>query len=159
VIYSKTCEAAIRALIYFADHPDAAAVSVKDVTRETGVSPSYVAKIFQCLAKGRILSSARGSTGGYALQVPPSRLTLLRIIEAVDDPSTSAFTNCIMGLAKCNDKNPCPLHPIWAKAKERIRERLAVCTVADVARLGDKFRPGKQRRSFLSKQMREIFSV
>jgi DNA-binding IscR family transcriptional regulator len=49
MIYSKTCEAAIRALIYFADHPAAAAVSVKDVARETGVSPSYVAKIFQCL--------------------------------------------------------------------------------------------------------------
>lgn len=159
MIYSKTCEFAIRALVYFADHPEKSAASVKDVGRESGVSPSYVAKIFQCLVKSRILSSKRGPFGGYAPLIPMSQLTLLRIVHALDDLKKSPFSNCVMGFDRCNDKNPCPLHPVWVKAKTRMLERLNVCTIADVAALGDKFRRGRQRRHILSKQMREIFSV
>jgi Rrf2 family iron-sulfur cluster assembly transcriptional regulator len=159
VIYSKTCEYAIRALIYFADHPEISEASVKEVGRETGVSASYVGKIFQCLVKSRILASKRGPSGGYSLLVPVTELTLLRIMRALDDPEKSPFVNCVMGLDKCKDANPCPMHPVWVKAKEKMIERLEVCTIANVAALGDKFRMGRQRRHVLSKQMREIFSV
>ena len=159
MIYSRTCEYAIRALIYFADHPQAPSASVKEVSGESGVPQSYVAKIFQCLAQSGILRSQRGPTGGYSLTTPVSKLSLLRIVQALDDPKRSAFSNCVMGLEKCNDKNPCPLHHIWSRAKEEMLDKLAAATLSDVAELGDKFRWGKQRRSMLSKRMREIFSV
>jgi Rrf2 family protein len=123
------------------------------------VPQAYVAKIFQCLVRSRILCSRRGPAGGYSLAMPLSKLTLLKIIQALDDLSKSSFSNCIMGLNKCNDKNPCPLHPIWAKAKEKILEELGHSTILDVAALGNKFRLGKQRRFTLSKRMRNIFSL
>lgn len=159
MIYSKTCEFAIRALIYFADHPEKPVASIKDVARESGVSSSYVAKIFQCLVKSRVLVSKRGIFGGFSLVTPAGKLTLLEVIRALDDLKQSPFSNCIMGFEKCNDQEPCPLHPVWAKAKEQMMRRLSDCTIADVADLGGKFRRGKQRKYHLSKQMREIFSV
>jgi Rrf2 family protein len=159
MIYSKTCEVAIRALTYYAKHQDAKAVSVKDVGREAGVSPTYVAKIFQCLVKSGILASVRGPAGGFVLLVPPSRLTLLQIVTALDDPQKSPFTNCVMGFNKCDDKTPCPLHPVWSKAKERMREQLHTCTLAEIAGLKNRFRLGRQKKHVLSKQMREVFSL
>ncbi len=159
MIYSKTCEHAIRALIYYADHPEISMAAVKDVGLETGVSVTYVAKIFQCLEKSRILSSKRGPGGGYSMLIPISKLTLLKVVQSLDDLKKSSFSNCVMGLDKCNDKNPCPLHPVWAQAKEKMLARLNSCTIADVAALGDKFRMGRHRRHKLSKRMREIFTV
>ena len=159
MIYSKTCEYAIRSLIYFADHPEKDSATVKTVSRETKVPQAYVAKIFQCLARRRILSSRRGPNGGYALLIAPAKLSLIKIIHALDDLSQSSFSRCVMGLQKCNDRNPCPLHPIWVKAKEEMLERLGSSTISDVAVLGDKFKIGRQRRFLLSKHMRNIFSV
>lgn len=86
-------------------------------------------------------------------------LSLLKIVHALDDLARSSFSNCIMGFDKCNNKNPCPLHPIWTKAKEKMLEELAALTIEDVAGLGDKFRWGKQRRFALSKRMRDIFGI
>lgn len=159
MIYSKTCEYAIRALIHFAGHPDTKLATVKDVSRDSGVPSAYVAKIFQCLVKSRILSSQRGSTGGYSLLIPATQLTLLKVVQSLDDLSKSPFSNCVMGFDKCNDQNPCPLHPIWAKAKDRMLEKLQSSTIADMAVLGDRFRYGKQRRTVLSQRMRDIFSI
>ncbi len=159
MIYSRTCEYAIRALIYFADHPDQSSATVKEVSHESGIPQSYVAKIFQCLARSGVLKSQRGPKGGYSLLVPVSKLSLLKIVHSLDDLTNSPFSNCVMGLEKCNDKNPCPLHPIWSKAKEAMLDKLAASTLSDVAALGDKFRWGKQRRVTLSKRMREIFTI
>jgi len=159
MIYSKTCEYAIRSLIYFVFHPDRKIATVAEVSKESGVSPTYVAKIFQCLAQSRILKSRRGPAGGYSLSVPASELTILRIVKVLDDLSRSSFSNCIMGFDKCNEKKPCLLHPIWMKAKDQILEKLAHSTLLDVAAVGDRFRTGRQRRFTLSKRMREIFSV
>ena len=159
MIYSKTCEYAIRALTYFADHPEKRSATVKEVSKESRVPSSYVAKIFQCLTQSRILNSRRGPAGGYSLALPVSELTLLKIVQALDDLSKSSFSNCVMGLNKCDDRNPCPLHPIWIKAKEEMLCELASATLLDIAALGDKFRWGKQRRFTLSKRMRNIFSA
>lgn len=51
MIDSRTCEYAMRALVYFADHPEEKSATVKDVSEESGLSISCVAKIFQCLAR------------------------------------------------------------------------------------------------------------
>ena len=159
MIYSKTCEYAIRALIYFAESPEKEYATVRDVSQASGVPQAYVAKIFQCLTHANILRSRRGASGGYFLAMPVGDLTLLRIIQSLDDLTKSPFSNCIMGFDKCNDRNPCPLHPVWAKAKEKMLERLADTSIADVAALGDRFRKGRQRRRVLSKRMREMFTV
>ena len=79
MIYSKTCEYAIRSLVYFSDHSEKKSATVKEVSKESRVPSSYVAKIFQCLVQSRVLNSQRGPAGGYSMAVPASELTLLKI--------------------------------------------------------------------------------
>ena len=159
MIYSKTCEYAIRSLSYFALHPETESASVREVSKGTGVPHAYVAKIFQCLVKSGILRSRRGPAGGFSLLVPPSKLSLIRVIQVIDDPATSPLTQCVMGLHDCNDKVPCPMHLIWSLAKEKMLHELLHSTIADVAGLTNEFTEGKTRRRKLSKKMRAVFSL
>lgn len=158
MIYSKTCEYAIRSLSYFVGRDKGTWVTVETISDETGVPGAYVAKIFQCLVQKNILESQRGARGGYSLRTDPSKLKLIDIIRALDDLERSLFSNCIMGLHQCNDRNPCPLHPIWMNAKERMLKKLSSCAVSNVADLVDKFESGRCDRITLSQSMRSVFA-
>lgn len=99
-----------------------------------------------------------GLRGGYSLRVEPSKLTLIKVIRALDDLEKSPFSNCIMGLHECNDRNPCPLHHIWMGAKEQMLKKLTKQTVSDIHGLVDKFECGRCERGVLSQGMRDMFS-
>lgn len=156
MIYSKTSQYAIRALCYLTTKNGGFA-TISEVGKATGIPPSYVAKVFQCLVRSGILKSQSGPGGGFSLGVDASKLTLLRIVQAVDEPSESPLKNCVMGQAECNDKNPCSLHPIWKKAREAMCRRLAMDSILDVARMKDRACWNKKKRVLLSKRMQSVF--
>ena len=157
MIYSKTCEYAIRALSYIAKKGPKSSVTSAKVSRHTHVPKAYVAKIFQCLVKAGILSSRRGPTGGFALVMAPSDLTVLKVIRAVEDSSRSFLSGCVMGFNQCENKTPCPLHFVWTKTKEAMIKNLLSCTVEEIAKVNGKFKTGKHSRYTLSKKMRKVF--
>lgn len=157
MIYSKTCEYAIRALSTIQSPKDKQGVSIGEVSRRSKVPQAYVAKIFQALAKSGILVSRRGPGGGFTLKIKPKELTVLRVMQALDDPAQSPFVRCVMGLQECNDRNPCPLHPIWSVAKEKMITCVSTCTVSELSGLTDKFPSGALRRKRLSRKMRHLF--
>lgn len=158
MLYSKTCEYAIRALSYFPVHPENKRATVQDISAHSGVPAPYVSKIFQCLVQNGIVESHRGARGGYSLKIPASKISLMRVIRAMDDLEKSPFTQCIMGLHQCNDREPCPLHSIWADTKEKMMKKLSDKTVADVAHLVDKYDPNPSRIA-LSESMRSVFGL
>ncbi len=119
MIYSKTCEYAIRALAYLAKNKRKSFSMIPEISRQTGVPKFYIAKIFQSLVKSSILTSQRGPAGGFSFKKNPDTLTLFEIIRAVDHISPLA-SDCVMGLDQCAAANACPLHFVWAKAKEEI---------------------------------------
>ena len=158
MLYSKTCEYALRSLSYFVDKGEGAKASAAVISRETGVPGAYVAKIFQCLTQKGVLASSRGVKGGYSLKSDSSKIKLLDIIRAMDDLEKSPLSNCIMGLHQCNDKNPCLLHHTWADAKELMLKQLSRNSIADIAGLVDKFETGRCDRISLSPGMRALFA-
>ncbi len=157
MIYSKTCQYAIRALNHLASLEDRRPVTIMEVNAKTGVPQAYLAKIFQCLSHSKIVGSRSGPKGGYFLRVDPNKLTLLRVIRALDDISESPLSNCVMGQAQCHDKNPCCLHDIWAKARKQIKARLAKETIVDVGKSRRRTYRNDRRKSGLSKQMQKVF--
>jgi len=45
---------------------------------------SYLAKVFQLLAKAGLVKSFRGAKGGYRLALPPESITLKHITQAIE---------------------------------------------------------------------------
>lgn len=159
MLYSKSCGYAIRTLAFLSSRPKGSVLTVGELGRMTGVSKAYVAKVCRCLVGCGILNSRPGPRGGYSLKANPSKLTLLKVVESVDDLSQSTFAGCAMGLDRCGDSNPCPFHGEWVKAKKKVTGVLSKKTIADIARLNGKFYSGKKGRYSLSKRMRTLFSV
>jgi Rrf2 family protein len=101
------------------------------------VPPAYLAKQLQALVRAGLLTATTGPRGGFRLAVPPARITLLQIIEAVDGASPFYKCNEIRqngrgGLQPDQCRTPCGLAVRMAAAEAAWRESLAGVTVADI---------------------------
>lgn len=132
MIYSKTCEYAIRALLFLASRPKGEYVLTHIVSKQTGVPQAYLAKIFRDLAHHKILLSKRGAVGGVTLAAPAEEISLQRIVEVIDDPEH--FQSCVMGLDQCSDRNACPLHHIWSASRKKITAEMRKCSLAAITK-------------------------
>jgi len=151
VIYSKTCEYAIRALVYLAGKEKGAFTMVSEISEETGVPGPYIAKIFQNLVKKEILKSLRGPSGGFAFKDNPEELSLKQVVMAIDD--FSQLDQCIMGLDSCSNDNPCPLHEVWSEAKEKINQHLERCRLTQLTKDVGKLKYRELNRARLNSEL------
>ncbi|MBI3315904.1 MAG: Rrf2 family transcriptional regulator, partial [Candidatus Omnitrophica bacterium] len=106
----------------------------------------------------KVLKSKTGPTGGFVLAVPPDKLSILRVVSAVDNFPGSQFSGCLMGFKECDDRKPCLLHDAWLAAKNQMHHLLADSTIADLALKSQRFGTGKRKRVTLSKSMRSLFT-
>ena len=131
MLYSKTCEYAIRALTCLASKPQGTFMTIKDIAREEGLPPYFLSKILQILARHKILDSAKGPTGGFKLARPNNEILLKEIVFSIE--GEDVYERCAVGFLECNDETPCPMHEIWTCVKEQILEYLKITSLAQLA--------------------------
>lgn len=131
MIYSRSAEYAIRALVYLAQVPDGRFAMVKQIAEQEEIPTHFLAKILQQLARKGLLRSSKGPTGGFTIRQSPADISLLNIVEALD--GLSEYEKCASGLAECNDQMACGMHDSWTALRSRIIDYLEHTTIADVA--------------------------
>jgi Rrf2 family protein len=104
---------------------------IKDIAAALRLPKPYLARIFNLLEHRGVVVAKRGYRGGVTLAKPPSEITLLDIVEAVEEKSW--FGPCVFGLEKCPVNHRCPAHGKWAKLCEQTSALLRKTTLADVA--------------------------
>jgi FeS assembly SUF system regulator len=98
----------------------------------SAVPEPTAAKILKLLVRGRILTSQRGSCGGYELARPASRITVAEIIVALDGPI--ALAACVEGSPDhCGVETLCSMRGNWNRVNRAIRDALDDITLADMA--------------------------
>ncbi|MEQ1886805.1 MAG: Rrf2 family transcriptional regulator [Bryobacteraceae bacterium] len=139
MIFSRTAEYAIRALVQIAALPRGEYALAKNIAADADIPGHFLAKILQDLARDGFLKSSKGPRGGFRLAVPADEITMLRIVEATDGPGR--FERCIGGHSECNNKVACGMHDSWMELRSRIIDYLGGTTIAMLAKaLGDKRR-------------------
>lgn len=117
------------------------------VSRDESIPKSFLAKIFQDLAKGGLLRSQRGAGGGFALARPADQITVLEVIEAIDGPI--ALQRCLTEEPECQRMDECALCSLFSQAQDRLKEVFAQTSLAELARqqsvLGPLRPPGADR--------------
>jgi Rrf2 family protein len=87
-----------------ARHDEDRPVTLREITSRHRIPQPFLVQILQSLKSAGMVTSTRGSQGGYRLAVAPDRLTLLDVAEAIgglesasgvpsapaDDPTTEA---------------------------------------------------------------------
>lgn len=86
---SRSTGYALLAVGYIAKNQSGGLVMSQDIAREYDIPLEYLLKILQQLVRAHVLKSKRGPSGGFSLAKPPSRISMLNIIEAVEGPMTS----------------------------------------------------------------------
>ena len=91
------------------------------------MSSSFLAKIFQSLAKAGLVESTRGAAGGVALGRPANEISLRDIVEAVEGPM--ALNDCLLSDDPCENAEDCPVAPVWREAQDRLLTVLQSATL------------------------------
>jgi Rrf2 family iron-sulfur cluster assembly transcriptional regulator len=132
MIYSRSAEYAIRALIPLAELPPGDFALVKNVAADTGIPAHFLAKLLQDLARLGLLKSTKGPHGGFRLNLAPEEISMLRIVEAID--GSGRFDRCLGGSIECSDRVACGLHDGWMVLRSRIMDYLGGTSIADLAK-------------------------
>jgi Rrf2 family protein len=104
---SRQADYAIRVVFDLSLHPEA---RIKEIARRQHLSPSYVGRISQRLAKTGILENRRGRLGCLGLACSPDQITLLDVIEAVDGPVR--MERCLLAPDECGREPSCPVYKV-----------------------------------------------
>jgi Rrf2 family protein len=118
VIYSNACAYAIRAMTHLAMVRPDGYLLLEELCEGTDLPRHFIAKIFQDLVRKGLLVSAKGRGGGFALARPPAEIRLSDIVEAID--GVIEADQCVVGMAQCDDRQPCPYHDTWKGVKNQI---------------------------------------
>ncbi len=131
---TRAGEYAIIGLLYLARQPEGRTVMVDEISDAEKVPGSFLAKIFQILAKGRLVVSHRGAGGGFSLARPAREISLLQILNCVE--REFALQKCVTEEPVCvvstERLGSCVLCGVFAEAQRRVNEIFAGTTLADL---------------------------
>ncbi|MEM9657315.1 MAG: Rrf2 family transcriptional regulator [Planctomycetota bacterium] len=82
-MFSQTVEYALRAMVQLA-HEAPEACTTKRIAEQTQVPGAYLAKVLQSMRKAGLVNSRRGVGGGVSLALPPKKISLLDVVNAVE---------------------------------------------------------------------------
>jgi Rrf2 family iron-sulfur cluster assembly transcriptional regulator len=144
MIYSRSVEYAIRALVFLSQVPEGELAMARHIAQQEDIPSYFLAKILQQLARKGLLRSSKGPTGGFALRREPEDIFLMDIVEALD--GLAGYENCACGLAECNDHMPCGMHDSWKALRSRIIGYLEETSIAEITMALEEKRRALARR-------------
>lgn len=127
---SAKADYAVRALLELAARPGGEAVRAEALATEQGLPVKFLENILVDLRRAGIVTSRRGSDGGYRLARPASEVTLATIIRAVDGPL--AEVRGARPEAAEYDGAAVHLQEVWIAVRASLRAVLESVTLAQV---------------------------
>jgi Rrf2 family transcriptional regulator, nitric oxide-sensitive transcriptional repressor len=125
---SQTVEYALRAAVWLAGRTDQAQTTAQ-IAKGTQVPASYLSKVLQSLGRAGLVTSQRGVGGGFVLSRPPTEVTILEIVNAVEP--LQRIQTCPLGIVE-HGVNLCRLHKKLDEAFAHIEESFASTRLADL---------------------------
>jgi Rrf2 family transcriptional regulator, iron-sulfur cluster assembly transcription factor len=131
---TRAGEYAIIGLLYLAKQPAGRMVMIDEISEKERVPKSFLAKIFQSLARGGFVYSHRGAKGGFGLARTSAEINLLQILNCVEN--AFALQKCVTVDPECvvsHDRlDTCVLCGVFAEAQNKVNEVLIRTTLQDL---------------------------
>lgn len=136
-MFSQTVEYALRAMVHLAMEAPATRTT-EEIAESTRVPRAYLAKVLQNLNRARLIQTQRGIGGGITLTRPPSQVTILDVINAVDP--IRRIATCPLGLSS-HGARLCPLHSRLDRALANVEIAFGSTTLSDLLQEESNSRP------------------
>jgi len=128
---TRATDYAVRAMVQLAGLPPGDKMQLNELIEATGVRGSFLSKVVQRLVHAGMVTSHRGTRGGFSLRVPSEEVTLLDVIEAIEGPTQ--LNLCLGSGQTCERKSWCGVHPVWQQAQSALCQVLSGVSVAQLA--------------------------
>jgi FeS assembly SUF system regulator len=129
---SSLADYAVVMLSAAARHGPCARLTANLLADETGVALPTAQKLMGKLAAAGLLTSARGTGGGFSLARDASLISLADIVEAVEGPI--AMTACVDEQRHdCGLETACRVRPHWSVVNNTIRGALDGVSLASLS--------------------------
>jgi Rrf2 family protein len=125
---SQAVEYGVRGIMYMARRRDENPVPIKEIAAAEEISISFLHKIFQRMARNRILNSRRGI--GYTLARTPEEISILDVAEAIEGPLM--IRRCILDKNYCERGKDCHLLSFWLELQEDMASKLSSVSLKDL---------------------------
>lgn len=89
-----------------------------------------VSKLLKTLAQAGLVQGFRGSAGGYRLAMPPSQISLIQIVEAIEGPLE--MTECSGEHSSCEHETRCGVRSKWLRINDVVANALRGVSLAEM---------------------------
>jgi len=127
---TRAGEYAVRCVLYLSLSGKGVLAKRKNIARTMEIPGQFLGKIAQQLSRAGIIEIVQGAGGGYRLAVPPEKLTLLEVVEAVI--GEIVLNDCVANPDGCYRSGSCTVHLVWEKARDQLRETLRQARFVDL---------------------------
>jgi len=112
---SKSVEYSILALKYISENENITNISSRNISEKLNIPYDLLSKLLQKLVRQKIIKSQQGKYGGYRMLVSSEKLTILKIVDALEE--NVQLTNCTFDYASKDDcariEDCCIRSPFW----------------------------------------------
>ena len=102
-----------------------------EVAERTRVGLPTVSKLLKKLQRSGLVTSTRGSHGGYQLARAPEGITAAQILDALEGPF--AITECSSEHSACGLEASCSVGHAWQRVNAAIRRALTDISLAELS--------------------------
>ena len=149
MMFSTKAEYGIRVMVELARHDGGEPLPLAEIAEHGGLPLAYLEHLVARLRKAGLVSSRRGSRGGYMLARPAQQITMAEVVEALE--GSIAPIECISeasdGSIVCSREaaatgaagatGACPTKLLWTRVRFSIVSTLRETTLAELLRVAD----------------------
>ena len=117
------------AMYYLALHQGEGPQTLQSIST-VGVPKQYLEQILGNLRRAGLVSTVRGSQGGYQMAQRPENTTLRDIIDAVEGPIE--LSECAGSESSCHRSGTCPVRWVWQRVTDSINAELEKIRLSDM---------------------------
>jgi Rrf2 family protein len=128
---TRAADYGVRVMVHLALLPADERAMLPVLAEASEAPESFLSKVLQALARGGLISSRRGKSGGFAILPRGREASMLEVIEAIDGPI--CLNQCLTSGIGCDRRTWCPAHPVWARAQHAMVDVLMRASVAELA--------------------------
>ncbi len=126
----QSTDYAIRIVMYLAEKQQIA--NSEEISAQMGIPQSVIATLAKPLQKAGILTTQRGTGGGFALGRAPEQISLHEIVNLVE--GTTRINRCLEpdGFCSRNGVETCPVHKFYTHIQSYLDEAFQDKTIASL---------------------------
>jgi Rrf2 family protein len=130
---TSSIEYATRLMVNLAAEHGNAPVPAERLAEADNVPGDYVSQILVKLRRAGLVTSQRGSAGGYSLSRTPAAITLAQVVRAVDGAVFEEVCGRYeAGTKDCRHQGQCAISPVWTKLGDLLTRYFEGVTLAAI---------------------------